>query len=177
MNPPPKPFDIAQWQKKDRGVIVQRFVASAVKMPGQTDPTKTKTLLHWRGGGAYKLGLSGRSTSYDTRKDGSDPVIEVQLISKDFEVSRAAPYYWDTLLAKEYTTTQIYELMVARNFNRYMYNGNGSGCLTWTTALVQLLEDEDVLPPGSVAAFQAKVAQARADPIYWVPDEPGAHFY
>jgi hypothetical protein len=99
------------------------------------------------------------------------------LISKPFAVSSAAPYHWESKLAKEYTTTQVYDLLVAKKFNHYLYNGTGSGCLTWTTALVELLETEGVLPHGSKASFLKKVEEVRVDPKYWVPDEPGAKFY
>ena len=99
------------------------------------------------------------------------------MISKAFAVSSTAPYYWESKLAKEYTTTEGYNLLVAKKFNHYLYNGTGSGCLTWTTALVRLLEAEGVLPKGSEADFLKKVDEVRADPRYWVPDEPGAKFY
>ncbi|THU84664.1 hypothetical protein K435DRAFT_870043 [Dendrothele bispora CBS 962.96] len=146
-------------------------------MPGTFDPTNTsKQLIHWRG--AYQQDGAWRSTSFDTRKLSiTDPDVEVQLISKPFDVSSSAPYHWETPLAKEYTTTQVYDLLVAKKFNQYQYNGNGSGCLTWTTALIELLVSEGVLPADSKTNFEAKVAEVRADPKYWVPAEPGARFY
>jgi len=99
-----------------------------------------------------------------------------RFISKGFPVSDNAPYHWRTPVAKQYTTTDVYNLLLARGFNKYMYNGNGSGCLTWTTAVVEVLEREGVLPPGSKDQFLVTVAEARADPNFWVPDEPGARF-
>ena len=100
-----------------------------------------------------------------------------RLISKDFAVSAHAPYHWDSVLAKDFTTAQVYDLLVAKKFNHYSYNGAGSGCLTWTTALVKLLEAEGVLPHGAEASFLQKVQQVRNDPKYWVPEEPGAKFF
>jgi hypothetical protein len=99
------------------------------------------------------------------------------LISKNFAVSSAAPYHWESPLAKAFTTTDVYNLLVAKKFNHYLYNGAGSGCLTWTTALVKLLEAEGVLPHGAEASFLQKVQQVRADPKLWVPEEPGAKFF
>ena len=99
------------------------------------------------------------------------------MISKAFAVSSTAPYHWESKLAKDFTTTQVYELLEAKKFNHYVYNGTGSGCLTWTTALVELLETEGVLPHGSKASFEKVVEQVRVDPKYWVPAEPGAKFY
>src|SRR5579863_5826410 len=96
----------------------------------------------------------------------------VSLISKPFEFSSVAPYHWESGLAKESTTTEVYDLLVAKKFNYYLYNGTGSGCLTWTTALVKLLETEGILPKGSEANFLKEVAKVRADPKYWVPAEP-----
>ncbi|KIJ15881.1 hypothetical protein PAXINDRAFT_180501 [Paxillus involutus ATCC 200175] len=174
-----KPIDTKQWKQRDHKVKIEKFIATAVKMPGEFNPAEpSRQLIHWRGGGSYSQDGSERSTSFDTRKhSNSDPAIEVQLISKDFSVSSSAPYHWETSLAKEFTTTDVYDLLVAKKFNHYLYNGNGSGCLTWTTALIKLLEDEGVLPAGSEKSFLVKVAQVRADPKYWVPDEPGAKFY
>ncbi len=101
----------------------------------------------------------------------------VRFIGLAYQVSSKAPYHWESRLAKEFTTTQVYELLTEKKFNQYMYNGNGSGCLTWTTALVELLETEGVLPQGSKASFLATVDTVRRDPKLWVPEEPGAKFY
>ncbi|KAI6098601.1 hypothetical protein EDD16DRAFT_558177 [Pisolithus croceorrhizus] len=175
----PKPIDTKRWKKDDRDVKINKFIVTAVVMPEQFKPDDpTKQLIHWRGGGAYRRGEDWFSTSFDTRKlSATDPAIEVQLISKPFMVSSVAPYYWECLLSREYTTTEVYHLLVAKKFNHYRYNGAGSGCLTWTTRLVKVLEEERVLPAGSMQSFLAKVQEVRADPHYWVPYEPGAHFY
>ena len=100
-----------------------------------------------------------------------------RLISKNFAVSSTAANHWETPLAKPYTTTDVYKLLDNKRFNYFMYNGNGSGCLTWTTRLVKELEDEGVLPAGVLASFNEKIAEVRANPKYWVPAEPGAVFY
>ncbi|KAJ3570068.1 hypothetical protein NP233_g4658 [Leucocoprinus birnbaumii] len=177
--PTPKPFDVKHWKKQDRDVKIEKFVATAVKMPQVFDPKDSaKQLIHWRGGVAYQASNKWRSTSLDTRKlSVDDPEIEVQLISKDFMVSSAAPYYWETKVVKEYTTAQVHELLVKKKFNQYSYNGAGSGCLTWTTALVGLFESEGIIAKGSKAAFEKKVEEVRKDPKYWVPVETGAKFY
>ncbi|RPD56825.1 hypothetical protein L227DRAFT_578491 [Lentinus tigrinus ALCF2SS1-6] len=177
----PKPIDTKQWQKRDRDVAVDTFIVTAVRMPGVfEDPSNpdSRQLIHWRGGGAYQQGGSGRSTSFDTRKwSTTDPEIEVQIISKNFTVSSSAADHWEAPLAKPYTTTDIYNLLENKRLNYFLYNGNGSGCLTWTTRLVKELEDEGVLPAGALVSFNEKVAKVRANPKYWVPAEPGAVFY
>ncbi|KAJ3879764.1 hypothetical protein F5051DRAFT_438493 [Lentinula edodes] len=115
---------------------------------------------------------------FDTRKnEDSNPVVEIQMISKPFFVSSKAPYYWETPIIKKYTTTDVYNLLVAKKFNHYQYNGAGSGCLTWTTALIELLENEGVIAVGSKISFLKKVDEVRTDTKYWVPLEPGAEFY
>lgn len=58
-----------------------------------------------------------------------------------------------------------------------MFNGNGSGCLTWTLRLARHLEQEGILPPGSVSFIETKVQEVRDRGRYWVPDETGALFY
>ncbi|KAI6105002.1 hypothetical protein EDD16DRAFT_32642 [Pisolithus croceorrhizus] len=177
----PMPIDTKQWQKTDHDRKIETFIVTAVKMPRKFKPDEpTRQLIHWRGGGAYRINARGewRSTSFDTQKwDIADPDIQVQFISKPFRVSSVAASFWECPLSKEYTTTEVHDLMVAKKLNHYMYNGAGSGCLTWTTRLVQVLEEEGVLPTGSTARFRAKVREVRADPNYWVPDEPGARFY
>ncbi|KAI6097839.1 hypothetical protein EDD16DRAFT_1113474 [Pisolithus croceorrhizus] len=179
--PQPKPIDTKQWKKVDRDVKLEKFIVTAVIMPAAYKPgDPTKRLIHWRGGGAYynEADEEGRSTSFDTRKlSVTDPVVEVQLISKPYMVSSVAPYYWESLLSKDCTAKDIYDLVVAYKLNHYVYNGAGSGCLTWTTRLVEVLENEGVLPAGSMRRFSAKVQEVRADPNYWVPEEPGARFY
>lgn len=94
-------------------------------------------------------------------------------------VSSSAPYYWATELVegKVYTTADVCNLLVAKKFNHHLYNGNGSGRQTWTVALTKLLEDEGVIPKGSKDSLLKKIAEIRADPKYWIPDEPGAKFY
>jgi len=169
---------VKQWLKRDQGVEIEKFVVTAVKMPGVYDESGTKQLIHWRGCGAYSIDTTYRSTSFDTRKlSNQDPAIEVQLISKAFAVSSTAAASWETKLIKKCTTTDIYNLLVAKKFNHYRYNGNGSGCLTWTTALVECLEGEGIIQQGSTAEFKKKIMEVRGNPAYWVPLEPGAEFY
>ncbi|KAJ3903701.1 hypothetical protein F5879DRAFT_1035696 [Lentinula edodes] len=179
----PLPIDTSLWQNRDRDQPILKFNATAVRMPRQYDPSNpNRQLIHWyvlskfdvdqrlnwpsgrRGGGAYEESDEERSTSFDTRKnEDSNPVVEIQMISKPFFVSSKAPYYWETPIIKKYTTTD--------------YNGAGSGCLTWTTALIELLENEGVIAVGSKISFLKKVDEVRTDTKYWVPLEPGAEFY
>ncbi|KAF8156707.1 hypothetical protein B0H34DRAFT_859416 [Crassisporium funariophilum] len=175
----PKPINIGRWQKQDQDAKIEKFVATAVKVPHQFDPKDPKKqLIHWCARRRCLLQKDRwRSTSFATLKLDTDPKIEVQLNSQPYAVSSAAPYYWESELAKEYTTTQVYNLLVAKKFNHYLYNGTGSGCLTWTTALMKLLETEGVLPKGPEARFTIEVEEFRTDSNYWVPDEPGVKFY
>ncbi|TFK87141.1 hypothetical protein K466DRAFT_663254 [Polyporus arcularius HHB13444] len=138
----PIPIDIKQWRKIDRDVVVEKFIVTAVWMPHQYEVpsnSESRQLIHWRGGGAYRTADGGEgSTSYDTRNwiKGS-PEIEVQLISKDFAVSSTAVDYWEMPLKKHYTTTDIFNLIKNKRLHHFLYNGNGSGCLTWTRRLVE----------------------------------------
>lgn len=98
-------------------------------------------------------------------------------MSKPFFVSLLAPYWWEAPFIKNYTTTDVHNLLVANKFHHYKYNGAGSGCLTWTTALIKLLEDEGVIAVGSKSSYEELVDKVRADSLYWVPEEPGAEFF
>jgi len=173
------PIDIKQWLRRDRDVSIESFVVTAVRTDKENPANPNQRLLHWRCGCSYTSSGPGTakvvSTSIDTR--GRTGLIEVQFISKSFVVSGNAAYHWTTPVAKQYTTTDVYNLLLARGLNKYMYNGNGSGCLTWTTAVVEVLEREGVLPVGSKDQLLLKVSEARADPNVWVPDEPGARFF
>ncbi|KAJ3563802.1 hypothetical protein NP233_g8704 [Leucocoprinus birnbaumii] len=177
--PTPKEFDLVPWRTIDHGVKIEKFVATAVIMNDVSDPNDSeKKLIHWRGAVAYHVSKKWRSTSLDTRKlSADDPAVQVQLISKNFDVSSRAPYHWEAKVARDYTTSQVCDLLKKKNFNRYLYNGNGSGCLTWTTALVKLFEDEKILAKGSTDSFSELVDKVRKDTLYWVPDGPGAKFY
>ena len=46
----PKPIDTKQWLKRDRDVAVEKFIGTAVRMPGvfedPSDP-KSRQLVHW----------------------------------------------------------------------------------------------------------------------------------
>ncbi|RDX42544.1 hypothetical protein OH76DRAFT_1488588 [Lentinus brumalis] len=148
----PIPIDIKQWRKVDRDMVVEKFVVTAVWVPQQFEGTidaQSRQLIHWRGGGVYRLANgSERSTSYDTRVwSDTGPEVEVQLISKDFGISTNAVDYWEAPLEKPYTTTDILNLIKDKQLHHFLYNGNGSGCLTWTRS-----------------------------PNCWVPAEPGAVF-
>ncbi len=99
------------------------------------------------------------------------------MISKDFAVSSTAVDYWEMPLKKHYTTTDIFNLIKNKRLHHFLYNGNGSGCLTWTRRLVEELEHAEVLSSGALASFDKKVAKVRARPNCWVPAEPGAVFY
>lgn len=80
-------------------------------------------------------------------------------------------------LCRTFTTTDMYNFILEKGLNRYMFNGNGSGCLTWTLQLARLLEQAGILPRGSVSLIQTKVQEVRNGSDYWVPDETGAVFY
>jgi hypothetical protein len=100
-----------------------------------------------------------------------------RLISKDFLVSSQAPYHWKKELHKKVTTEYVHQLLINKKFNHFRYNGAGSGCLTWTTRLIKVLEEEGILPHGSLTEFNERVETVRKDPKYWVPNETGAEFY
>lgn len=98
-------------------------------------------------------------------------------MSKEYGASSNAVAHWEISLAKSFTTSDIFTLLENRRLNCFMYNGNGSGCLTWTTRLVKELEDIGALPAGALASFYKTVAGVRANPECWVPDESGAVFF
>ncbi|THH04242.1 hypothetical protein EW146_g10230 [Bondarzewia mesenterica] len=138
-----KPIDTSRWQQKDQDAKVEYITVSAIKM--RTNEVKpddpTRRLVHWRAGAAYTEGLAGRSTSFDTRKwSKTDPIVEIQLISKDFYYSSAAVATCIWEVAKSFTATDVHNLIIEHHYDRYKYDGNASGCLFWTKAIIKMLE-------------------------------------
>ena len=68
--------------------------------------------------------------------------------------------------------------MVRRSgLTRFMYNGSGSGCRTWVIRLVELFEEQGLIPPGSLQGCLEKMDEAIREGIFWVPRERGAIFF
>lgn len=101
----------------------------------------------------------------------------IRLISKDFEISRNSLYIFQTPFLRHCTSNDVYAIIQAHRLNHYYYNGQGSGCLTWTMRLIQVLIYHGLIDPSSYIGFNMKVAEARNSSLYWVPDEGGAQFY
>ena len=57
-----------------------------------------------------------------------------------------------------------------------MYDGNGSGCLFWTKAVIAMLETEKFIEAGSVDMLEKEVAKTRGTKGLWVPDDKGTFF-
>jgi hypothetical protein len=100
-----------------------------------------------------------------------------RLITKTFAYSSRAAYIWKTRIEIPFTSNDVLALMRTEKLHHYQYNGNGSGCLTWTIKLVSVLEDNGVLAAGSTDDFLEVVKKARKQKLYWVPEEPGAMFF
>ena len=138
---------------------------------------------------------SERSTSYDTLKHSTvDPVVQIQyvfvltlrcagtrlkcnrLISKPFLFSSTAVTTCQFKSAKDFTTTDVYNLIKDEGFGRYMYDGNGSGCLFWTKAVIAKLQAKNFIVAGSVDELEKAVTITRGTEGLWVPDDKGTFF-
>jgi hypothetical protein len=43
-----KPIDTKQWKQRDHKVKIEKFIATAVKMPGEFNPAEpSRQLIHW----------------------------------------------------------------------------------------------------------------------------------
>ncbi|KAJ3755017.1 hypothetical protein EV360DRAFT_86300 [Lentinula raphanica] len=170
-------IDIKSWRKNDRDEIIQKFNVSAIPMKHNG----SRPLLHWRAAGIYTSNDSGTlvSTVFDTYHPESDDSTDVKIdvYSRKYARSNAAAYFWEADLLREFTTTDLVQLLVAKKFHKYRYNGAGSGCRFWVTTLVTLLEQESIVSPGSTESLSQLVEEASADLRYWVPDESGAEFF
>jgi len=62
--------------------------------------------------------------------------------------------------------------------DRYSYDGNGSGCLFWSNALLNDYEGAGWVYPSATAAFADYIASIRWDAIgkYWIPEDQGTFF-
>ena len=75
--------------------------------------------------------------------------------------------------AKEFSTTDVYNLIKDKGFGRYMYDGNGSGCLFWSKSVIELLVMEGFIVAGSVDKLEKEVTTTRNTEGLWVPYDEG----
>ncbi|KAJ3911736.1 hypothetical protein F5877DRAFT_72952 [Lentinula edodes] len=174
----PLPIDTSQFLLRFRDVPLRTFTAVAIAT-SDLNPADGRRLLHWRASGTYlssynRTPVNG-STTFDTRTIAGQT--EVQLISKNFDISRNSLFIFQTPFRRHCTSNDIYGIIQAHRLNQYDYNGGGSGCLTWTMKLIEVLTLYGLIDPTSYIGFNMKVAEARNSSDYWVPDETGARFY
>jgi hypothetical protein len=59
------------------------------------------------------------------------------------------------------TTESVFKILKNEEFNHYLYDDNDSGCRTWVTKLVMVLERKAILEQGSYESFLDFAKQAR----------------
>jgi len=65
-----------------------------------------------------------------------------------------------------------------RGRQKYSYDGNGSGCLFWTTTLLRDYVDLEWMSANAVNGFQQFVAYLRQQLAgeFWIPEDEGTFF-
>ena len=93
-------------------------------------------------------------------------------------MSRSAEDFWEfqmPVVVEGLTVQEVVDLITANRRERYMYDGNGSGCLSWCT---QLLYDYvnagyvDTNQPGEFEDFVNDLRTTKGG-TYWIPEDRG----
>ena len=93
-------------------------------------------------------------------------------------MSNPASKFWEfrvPVIKANLSVQTVVELITARGRERYQYDGNGSGCLTWSAKLLaDYVATEYVRAIPDFAEFIAKTRKAEAS-SNWIPDDQGTY--
>jgi len=69
-------------------------------------------------------------------------------------------------------------MIILRGRQKYSYDGNGSGCLFWTTTLLRDYVDLQWMSANVVNGFQHFITTLRQQSAgeFWIPEDEGTFF-
>jgi hypothetical protein len=73
------------------------------------------------------------------------------------------------------TVSDFHDLLVRNKRHHYMYDGRGSGCLSWTKKLIQDFSEIGWLDQGAEDSFTEYLADVRRDVSgdFYIPEDSG----
>lgn len=102
----------------------------------------------------------------------------VSVISRSTLVSTANSVHWPftcPVIKADLTVQKVVDLLTANGRDRYKYDGDGSGCLSWTKKLLTDYVAAGYIRPTAVRDFDRFIQTTRAAHagVYWIPDDQG----
>jgi len=185
--PSAKPIDTKKYSKRRLGgnIVAGLHVVGVPTFPAVHND-RGEHLIHWRVHLRWwdesRQGLDPESVALDTRKESdTDAIVATVIASKPTLASRHAEDYFvhDVQLRRRDLTVQNFvDLIHYSRRDRYSYDGNGSGCLFWSNALLNDYAGAGWVYPSATAAFADYIASIRwgATGKYWIPEDQGTFF-
>ncbi|KAK0199105.1 hypothetical protein F5146DRAFT_996424 [Armillaria mellea] len=162
-----KPIDFSRYKKDDDGgrIVTAISIFGVPTYPKKTNPANGTHLVHWRvhlrWAGA-RGDLAKGSVVLDTYKDEpTDPIVRIEFRS----------------LKQGLSVQTVVDLITANGRERYKYDGNGSGCLSWSTKLLADYVAAAYVGPQATGDFTKFIVKTRKDEatLYWIPDDQGTY--
>jgi hypothetical protein len=180
-----KPINLDKYKKADDGgrIVTAISVLGVPTYPKKTNPENGTHLVHWRvhlrWAGAHGA-LAKGSVVLDTYKDeATDPIIRVDVYSKSTLVSTAASNVWEfqtPVIKADLSVQTVVDLITAKGRQGYKYDGNGSGCLSWSTTLLGDYTAAGYVKTQATEDFKKFIEDTRKDePTYWIPEDNGTY--
>ena len=155
-------------------------------------------LIHWHivgiwtdgsvTGGKLNAGLENNEAyHYDTAKPYKgrhqiDVLIDRQTFTIPHRSPNAARYFFPVL--KDLTASQLEGTIIkGKNLHNYEYNGDFSGCLGWSKALIKVLAKNGYIAENALATIEKEVlnkVRGMKDylgPMYTIPKDDGVFFF
>ncbi|KAK0479886.1 hypothetical protein EDD18DRAFT_1206718 [Armillaria luteobubalina] len=182
-----KPIDLSRYKSADDGGRIVTFISifGIPTHPKKSNPVDGTHLVHWRvhlrWAGVRVNTLAKGSVVLDTYKDDpADSIVRIEVYSKSTVVSAAASTYWELSIPviKAGLQVQTFVAMITANgHERYKYDGNGSGCLSWSTRLLNDYVAAGYVDAQAMQNFAKFITTTRhyVAGFYWIPDDQGTY--
>ncbi|KIM41880.1 hypothetical protein M413DRAFT_445092 [Hebeloma cylindrosporum] len=182
---PAKPINLDKYKAADDGgrIVTAISIFGVPTYPKVAKPGDGAHLVHWRvhlrwaGKGVE---LAKGSVVLDTYKDdAADPIIRVDVYSKPTLVSTAASKHWEfqaPVIKSGLSVQTVVDLITANGRQGYKYDGNGSGCLSWSATLLGDYVTAGYVDAKATEAFKEFIENTRkAEKAYWIPEDKGTY--
>jgi hypothetical protein len=94
-------------------------------------------------------------------------------------VSSAASKFWEyraPVIKADLSVQTVVNLITANGRQGYKYDGDGSGCLSWSTTLLGDYVTAGYVNAATTQEFKEFIANTRiAEPTYWIPEDNGTY--